>query len=1464
MRRYGCSKFFSLSLSLIYFGVNGPLAYSFETNIWESRRSACYGQIRTVSLPREINMGQVVLLIEDIHRNSEAQESISSLLLELIRQKKVSLIAMEGAFEPVDMAFYRRFPYVDTIRTVANYLLREKEISGAFHAALISPTDVPTIGVDDERHYLKNVKAYTGSSSRIREYQDQLRQFRQTLSQQKASVFNPALVAFDAAIQAYDDGAISLTDHIRFLRRQTKDSFPMVDTFLEAAELEDSLDFSAVQRQREGLISELVRKMDQDEIQHFSNHAAAYRLGNVQHGDYYNYLKAVYKQKKLPSADFPALNSYIQYLLLSERINPELLFDEIEKLETAVYTELAITPQEQELVKETEYLFLAKKLINFSLTNQEWKRYKNAKQEIAAPLFYGNSLAAVGLPGTINAAMDMSTFEQFYIESEKRDELMAGNLLSALAHKKDGMATLVVGGFHSQGIRQKLIGQGITVVTFTPKFTNVEKDTGTSYLSFFNQQSMDFEKLFGGGKLFLSPSPIGSATKFGLLRLGVGEFQHPGLLKGVRSQNGISMGVQLRGDQDLALHVNSENPFSVSLHFDSPSVLQEASFDIKPRQSLIKNLASGFRRYGLSILAVLTIFSTHGSGHSFLDATVFIGMALVFIGGAIFTGGTTSPASGGPKDPELTLKQVLRESNYSKAKEMFEMVRATNPRTAWQTILDVYEESTKAITENGELKNAVAGESEGKPIVITGEKQLTPALDLMEKLVDIMDITDSVRLSEVVNQIRLGMPLTLGLARLLVQFNANQGRLQGIETPLRRLGKLDPVASMLGQLPLIPEISQSLLYLLQGERQTADKARSIMDKTHSFPNLFNECEHVLLHWKRHLIPEPGSISLVERAFLNIGRMLQNGIKIPGVPVMDNEFFYKASPAQIHSLIKTLAIQEEHRKHDRFSDSDNKFAHNMMQSLLHIYSNHFLRKDQGQPTPDDLFQDVQNLVSKVARNSELVPLGQHAVSFMTYLTELEEREGLLGFHDVKNQTEMARLTDEIRTNDPRLSWYHEYHGSDYPILMSEVNGVWKLDFVDGMDAWHKVVMRWVNKTTTDDADRQALGVALKQELDELAKRFPEPRFAPFKLVKNPYLGHSYGPSHFCFAGRLNTGRVLFVRIDVGSVNEIHWGGGENPFHTKKKIGNWTVQSYVFQQQEQPQEPTGTDQVIKQVTSGIESFVERELVLHQRDYQQEAEDAEARRLIERIARQDLAPKKGSKGSGFGGTFSWFLGAAVGLLSSLGSLQGSEALPVASSILNPPAHSASLMPITKAGFQHTIDSISITIPQKQDVHILVKEIREKKETVLLVDESLMERMDSHMLEALLCPKAENGQSFLIFAKTDRIKDQIKNKLAGLDGMAGRYIVMTSPVIFEESPQSETKNILLDELVELLATIRKTEPSNALTDVCLIAPPGYNLKIKNKKYLDIARWLITHDQLYIVGLSHSLQTALKAMIAA
>ncbi|MBI3012169.1 MAG: hypothetical protein HYY63_00920, partial [Elusimicrobia bacterium] len=437
-----------------------------------------FGTLRKITTPAtkkgENTQEKIVLHIQDVHLNPEVQKNIGKSVQELIHSGQVDLVALEGAFEPMDFTRFRNFPHQEAIRKVADYLLRQNKISGAVHTAYSSPHTIPPfVGVDDSSHYDANVEAYRQSVPLMQSCSQEISKMMAALEQEKQNVFDPELKEFDSCKNQYETGEIKLGDWLEKLSKSPQSlNVPNISKFLKASRMEKTLDFNQVEKERASLIYSLVKTLSPTQIQDLTRYTLAFRSNQIQYGDYYSFLRDICKEKNVFLSQYPAMDRYIQYVLLSDSIDSGNLFNEIRELENERYKKLARTQEEKHLLAKSKQISLTKKLTEFSLAPNEWEEYAALKWDV---------ILSPALP-------NLTPFKNFYQEAKLRDEAMTGNLLKQVEKTDAQLTLLVTGGFHSAGMEKKLTEKGMTVLNFVPNMTKVDTKNGAAYLSVFTRE----------------------------------------------------------------------------------------------------------------------------------------------------------------------------------------------------------------------------------------------------------------------------------------------------------------------------------------------------------------------------------------------------------------------------------------------------------------------------------------------------------------------------------------------------------------------------------------------------------------------------------------------------------------------------------------------------------------------------------------------------------------------------------------------------------------------------------------------------------------------------------------------------------------------------------------------------------------------------------------------------------------
>ena len=478
----------------------------------------------------------IVVHIQDIHQNVEAQRSIAEVIRALSDHEAARaasrgpsgesplVVGVEGARGPLDFRLFRTFPDKEWNAQIADFFLDQSLITGVERVGFTAEALPRFWGVEDAPLYLAHVDALKAAApSRLRAT-EVLNQYSRRSDELKTDCFSPELKEMDARCRLYRNGKLSLKDYVRFLGSGEKaPRGDMVRRFLRLADIEDSLNLERLKTERKEFSSALAASLPRASLQRLEEAGIAFRAGSLTPADFHQTMAEASRSAGLSMGRWPEWNKYVQYVLFSRDLKPREFLDQMDELEKERWDRLATDARERELVSLTRTLSLCERLVDFSLTPQEWDLYsvqREAAREIPSRLA---SLGGAPVDGAVDEwAGLLSSFETYNEAGLRRNQSLVENLWGRLetGRAEGSLAVLVAGGFHTEGIVDLLQKKGAACVVLTPVVEKMEGN-GTEYLKVFLEEPASLEKMFTGDRITLAPelatagdsvSPAGAAA----------------------------------------------------------------------------------------------------------------------------------------------------------------------------------------------------------------------------------------------------------------------------------------------------------------------------------------------------------------------------------------------------------------------------------------------------------------------------------------------------------------------------------------------------------------------------------------------------------------------------------------------------------------------------------------------------------------------------------------------------------------------------------------------------------------------------------------------------------------------------------------------------------------------------------------------------------------------------------------
>jgi len=478
-----------------------------------AERVAPFGEIRDAWVPSE-KSGSVVIHIQDAHDVEEAQKNIASMVDELSKGG-VSLVGVEGASGGFDFSLFKDIPDRNVADWVAEEMLRLGFIGGAEWAAVRSDKTPLLWGVENPESYIANVKALYESESRRPTAQEELGRLTVALESLKNKEYPPALRSWDRHAQAYERGEDSLSKYLTFLTERMNVCFsryPNLDKLAKALEREKNINFSTVERHRCLLAKRLAPRLSPKEMDDLIQQSLALRSGRILATAYHDRLFTLCRSLGVPvSSD---LKKYVDYLVLSESVNPEAVFNEMNELETDLPERLTATDRVRSIARADRLVSLLKKLIAHEQTPFDWSRYQSQKtvlESLPKKLHSLGSSAGFQSVSSLLAKNRLAPFEEFSKMAETRDHAFVENLTQKMLAEKTSVAVLVAGGFHTEGIKALLKKRGMAYLIVSPRVTKTPQDL--SPVNSFIRAPLPLEELLAGSMVHVAYPRLTSSVQ---------------------------------------------------------------------------------------------------------------------------------------------------------------------------------------------------------------------------------------------------------------------------------------------------------------------------------------------------------------------------------------------------------------------------------------------------------------------------------------------------------------------------------------------------------------------------------------------------------------------------------------------------------------------------------------------------------------------------------------------------------------------------------------------------------------------------------------------------------------------------------------------------------------------------------------------------------------------------------------
>lgn len=380
---------------------------------------------------------RTLIQIQDVHAHLTAQENIAAILDHLREVCGIDTVALEGAWTATDLSRSRAIPTSREKQLLARSLLGEDLVSGPLYAGILASSPVKLVGIEDPSLYERNREIFIKHISMTPEILSKLNAYASKLQDDKKAAWPPELLSFGEAYGKFNETA----DLGKFFSVLTKTAAVRDVDFRDLGQVALVQEIMTLEASvpKDRFESEIQRLMKEYKNTSW-NFEELLRSGNITSEKYGSY---------------PEIKKFRELLTLRDKVSPGELTAQIGTLKDRVLDKMIKSPEERTLWNKTERFYLAQKFLLLRAVPSDQEKIQTEKAALET------EVAEAGLTEAFALSLE------FYARVQERDGVFFDKIMNDPA--LGGPVAIVTGGFHTDGLSQKLRQAGVSYITIAPE-----------------------------------------------------------------------------------------------------------------------------------------------------------------------------------------------------------------------------------------------------------------------------------------------------------------------------------------------------------------------------------------------------------------------------------------------------------------------------------------------------------------------------------------------------------------------------------------------------------------------------------------------------------------------------------------------------------------------------------------------------------------------------------------------------------------------------------------------------------------------------------------------------------------------------------------------------------------------------------------------------------------------------------
>lgn len=409
-----------------------------------------------------------VILIKDLHKDYEVEKNILA-FLEILKseyKENFKILGIEGVDKKgITFKSFEKFK-TEEKRDILDKMARLGYLSGAEWYVALNSIDV--IGLEERDLYLSNFRNYYKSMN----YKDDLSRFfsevNRGIDRNEKIFFSQETKKLLEKRAEFLDEKISLREYVSYLEPHMEQekliNFTNYKNQIILDDKKKDIFLDEIEYETKSLIAKLGNYLDKTEKDMLNKKGGE---------DFYFFLNEILKQKNINIKNYKKLSDYLEYLALKKSIDIENLYFEIEEMEKIAFLNIEKNRKDSnEFLKAKMDLldierFLFNKVGSFEQDkiNEGIDEKLENSRKFFKKLFYKDYYEDY----YDKLQLSINNMKNFYKLANKRNEVMSESVLFSPL-KKGEVRAIVLGGYHTDGVKNLFKAKGISYEIILPNF----------------------------------------------------------------------------------------------------------------------------------------------------------------------------------------------------------------------------------------------------------------------------------------------------------------------------------------------------------------------------------------------------------------------------------------------------------------------------------------------------------------------------------------------------------------------------------------------------------------------------------------------------------------------------------------------------------------------------------------------------------------------------------------------------------------------------------------------------------------------------------------------------------------------------------------------------------------------------------------------------------------------------------